>query len=186
MSKGSEAVKRWRQNTKRRAIEAFGGKCCICDYDKCDEALEFHHLDPAKKEFTFGQMRGNIKGWETIVKELRKCVMLCSCCHREVHSVQLDTEVPNNAPRFDETFADYKTLQRKELMDECPVCGNEKPKHQKTCSRSCAGQTNRRVDWDNIDVVNLVNEYKNYELIGDLLGVTGAAVSRRYKQVIRF
>ena len=185
MSKGSEAVKRWRQNTKRRAIEAFGGKCCICEYDKCDEALEFHHLDPTNKEFTFGQMRGNIKGWGTIINELRKCVMLCSCCHKEVHSPQLETEVPNDAPRFDESFADYKILQRADLMDECPVCGIEKPKHRKTCSRSCAAKTQGKVDWDNVDVVALVKEHQNYTTIGEMFGVTGAAVSRRYKQVTR-
>ena len=27
-----------------------GGKCLICGYDRCIQALEFHHLDATKKD----------------------------------------------------------------------------------------------------------------------------------------
>lgn len=27
-----------------------GGKCSICGYDRCIQALEFHHLDVTKKD----------------------------------------------------------------------------------------------------------------------------------------
>ena len=47
-----KAVVQFRQRRKRWAVDAFGGKCGICDYDKCVEALEFHHLDPSQKDFT--------------------------------------------------------------------------------------------------------------------------------------
>lgn len=183
MSKGSEAVKRWRQNTKARMIESLGGKCCICGYNTCDDALECHHLDPTEKEFTFSDIRGNIKGWETLVRELRKCVLLCSNCHKEVHSSRSSTEVPNDAPRFNEAFADYKVLQRKELMDTCPICEGEKPKHQKTCSYSCAARLSGKTDWSKIDVIALVEECGSFEEAGRRLGLSGAAVGRRFKKV---
>ena len=32
--------------------EVRGGKCIRCGYNKCLKALEFHHLDPSKKDFT--------------------------------------------------------------------------------------------------------------------------------------
>ena len=37
---------------KKELIKSKGGKCSICGYDKYYGALEFHHLDPSKKDFT--------------------------------------------------------------------------------------------------------------------------------------
>ena len=34
-----KAVVQFRQRRKRWAVDAFGGKCGICGYDKCVEAL---------------------------------------------------------------------------------------------------------------------------------------------------
>lgn len=47
----SESVINWRKRTKIALVEYKGGKCCICGYNKCIEALEFHHLDPSQKDF---------------------------------------------------------------------------------------------------------------------------------------
>lgn len=43
-------VKKWRYRAKYRVVQAFGGCCGICGYNKCIFALEFHHLDLSKKE----------------------------------------------------------------------------------------------------------------------------------------
>jgi hypothetical protein len=82
------AVMRWRKSSKGRAVELKGGKCMICGYDRCVKALEFHHLDPAEKEF---QITGKIRSWARIVEELKKCVLLCANCHREVHEGMHET-----------------------------------------------------------------------------------------------
>lgn len=67
--------------------EEYGGKCSRCGYDKCFNALEFHHLDPAQKEFHLGARRGlNI---EALRKELDKCILVCRNCHTEIHSDQI-------------------------------------------------------------------------------------------------
>lgn len=182
MSKGSEAVKRWRRNTKTRAVESMGGECCVCGYNKCQDAMEFHHLNPSEKEAHFGQIRGNIKGWNTIVQELRKCVLLCSNCHKEFHAGLI--ALPDNPPRFDEKFADYKSLQVPDLMEPCPICGGDKPKHQRTCSYKCAAKLRGSIDWSNIDVVGLLQEHGSFEAVGRELNCSGAAVHRRHKKLI--
>ena len=51
MSKNSEAVKRWRKNTKDRMVIAMGGCCQICGYNKTHKALEFHHINQMKKKW---------------------------------------------------------------------------------------------------------------------------------------
>lgn len=58
--------------------------CAICGYDKCDWALDFHHVNPEDKKFKIDMrsMRNNVK---RIADELNKCVLICSNCHRELH-----------------------------------------------------------------------------------------------------
>jgi hypothetical protein len=180
MSYRSDAVKRWREKFKARIVAAFGGACACCGYKRCQDALQFHHLDPNEKDFRFGKIRANPRNWASILDELRKCVMLCANCHREVH--RGITQVPDDAPRFDETFADYKALASQELMDNCPVCGNQKPKRQITCSLNCAGKKARRVDWDAIDLPDLLGKM-SYMAIGEKLGVSDVAVRKRAKKL---
>ena len=93
----SQYVKEWRKKTKLRIIKAMGGKCQICDYDRCPEAFDLHHLDPSTKEMTFSSIRANPKAWITIVKELRKCVLLCSNCHRKQRAGIISLDIPSRA-----------------------------------------------------------------------------------------
>ena len=39
-----------RRSMKLQAIKLLGGKCSICGYDRCVDALEFHHINPSVKE----------------------------------------------------------------------------------------------------------------------------------------
>ncbi len=78
----SESVISWRQRTKLKAIEYKGGGCIKCDYNKCVYALQFHHFNPAEKDFSIS---GVTKSWDIIKRELDKCVLLCSNCHFEQH-----------------------------------------------------------------------------------------------------
>ncbi len=76
--------KRFVAKRKRLIIERLGGKCCVCGYDRCTGALECHHRDPDQKEYIIGAGYGTklMELW----KEVDKCVLLCSNCHREFHA----------------------------------------------------------------------------------------------------
>lgn len=76
-------VKSFRKKNKERAIEYKGGKCVKCGYNKCNSALEFHHIDPNEKDFSVSQNMN--MSWDKIKKELDKCILVCSNCHREIH-----------------------------------------------------------------------------------------------------
>ena len=41
-------------------------------------------IDPTKKDFSLS-VEGRSKSWDTVRKELDKCVMLCANCHRIRH-----------------------------------------------------------------------------------------------------
>ena len=76
-------VQRNRRRNKLRALEYKGGKCQVCGYCTAPDALVFHHLNPAKKDFqTAG---GSTYSWAKIKEEISKCALLCQNCHAEVH-----------------------------------------------------------------------------------------------------
>lgn len=60
----------------------------MCSYDRCMDALQFHHLDPSEKDFVLSRV--GTWAWQRIVNELDKCVLLCCRCHTEVHAGVLD------------------------------------------------------------------------------------------------
>jgi len=68
---------------KEILVEYKGGKCVNCGYNKCIKALEFHHLDSSKKDFTISSFR--YKSLEVQKREVEKCILVCSNCHREIH-----------------------------------------------------------------------------------------------------
>ena len=78
----SESVDNRRRKLKHEIVKYKGGKCEICGYNKCEAALEFHHLNPDEKEF---QLSGNTYSLEKMKKEVDKCILVCSNCHREIH-----------------------------------------------------------------------------------------------------
>lgn len=78
----SESVIGWRQRMKVQALEYKGFCCQRCGYRRCVNALDFHHIDPSKKEF---QIAAKICSWEKMKTELDKCLLLCANCHREFH-----------------------------------------------------------------------------------------------------
>ena len=72
---------------KRLLIEYKGGKCEQCGYNKCDGALQFHHIDPKEKDFTISQVNLNDTNFsiDKIIEEVNKCQLLCANCHAEIH-----------------------------------------------------------------------------------------------------
>ena len=56
--------------------------CVICG-EKEPICLDFHHKVGSEKKFKIAKAES--KSWENIMKELEKCVILCSNCHRKLH-----------------------------------------------------------------------------------------------------
>jgi predicted HNH restriction endonuclease len=79
---------REKQRKARRQIVAYlGGKCQLCGYNAFIEALEVHHLDPALKDRSGGNM--GFKSWKRIERELQTCILLCANCHAAVEAGHL-------------------------------------------------------------------------------------------------
>jgi transposase len=81
----AERVSQRRRIIKRKLVEEAGGKCLICGYDRCQQVLQFHHLDPSTKEFHLA-LNGVTRSLARSRAEARKCVLLCANCHGEVEA----------------------------------------------------------------------------------------------------
>ena len=68
---------------KERAIEHLGGKCKDCGEVYIKDVYDFHHRNPKEKDFSISN---NLDcKWQRIERELDKCDLLCSNCHRNRH-----------------------------------------------------------------------------------------------------
>jgi predicted HNH restriction endonuclease len=82
------AVQKRREKVRLMAVSYKGGRCQVCGYERCIEALEFHHLDPSQKDFGISY-KGYTRSWEKVKEEIAKCILLCANCHREAHAGKL-------------------------------------------------------------------------------------------------
>lgn len=117
---------------KEKCIEYKGGCCQKCGYDKCSNALDFHHLDPSQKDFNISGNMG--KNFDKIKLELDKCILVCANCHREIHGAEYKKDIEdrlsffNNSAKLnyslpdDNTFAELsKTMKPLEIADKYNV-----------------------------------------------------------------
>jgi hypothetical protein len=79
----SEYNSRKRKALKKLAVDLLGGKCNKCKYDKCLKALEFHHYIGKKENHITRLIQNNNQ--KAVLKEVKKCELLCANCHREEH-----------------------------------------------------------------------------------------------------
>jgi len=80
----------YKREKKRRAIEYLGGVCKDCNGVFPDVCYDFHHKNPKNKLVEICQILTS--NWETILQELKKCVLLCSNCHRVRHQKESGIE----------------------------------------------------------------------------------------------
>ncbi|MDY7015584.1 MAG: hypothetical protein SVX43_18710 [Cyanobacteriota bacterium] len=78
------------KNKRKLEFCLYKGGCCFeCGFMATEDtiaAFDFHHIDPFEKEYTPSNMLMMKK--DKVFKELDKCILLCSNCHRILHHRQ--------------------------------------------------------------------------------------------------
>ena len=84
----AKSVKENRDKTKKRNKRLINRYKSMCGCKFCGEktivCLDFHHLDPSIKEDNLSKMDAVSIG--KIKEEIRKCIVVCSNCHRKLHA----------------------------------------------------------------------------------------------------
>lgn len=167
--------KRWKDR-KRKAVEMLGNQCSWCGYNRNLAAFHFHHLDPTKKNFSWSKLR--LCSWETVIEELKNCILLCANCHAELHN-------PNCDYFIDDQDESNNRLNAQEVYLEptgfCPVC-NKDTYGTKYCSQSCAKISKRKVQRPDKDTLEKEISESSWREIGKKYGVSDSAVRKWAKQ----
>ena len=69
---------------KKELVALCGGKCVMCGLRDHYSVYDFHHT--GKKNAQISQILSR-RSWEVILKEVENCIMVCSNCHRKIHSL---------------------------------------------------------------------------------------------------
>lgn len=81
----SEKVSEFRRRRKLNLIHVCGDKCNLCGYNRVINSLEFHHINPQEKEYGIAA-NGTCHNLEKDLQEVKKCILVCANCHREIHA----------------------------------------------------------------------------------------------------
>lgn len=144
----SEAVCNHVKKRKKDLISVFDSKCCICGFNSFQEGLDFHHVNPKEKGFSFGS-QAPTKALEKQLEELRKCILVCANCHRGIHAGKI--LVPENWNTFFNEEKAKALIEENEMIRNgkiyyCQRCGKiitRKATHCVECSRLISRKTDR-------------------------------------------
>jgi len=177
MSYNSEYARAYSKKFKELLVRAGGGRCIICGYNKCNRALSFHHMND-DKEFGIASIRSIPKNWDLILSEVKKCVLVCSNCHSEIHD-NLIQQIPNQV--WIEEFLDLKSLDLLDLKSNCRNCNKEISARKKFCSATCGSKKSWSINWSSIDL-NQELKSKSILQLSKELGCSDAAIHKRIKK----
>ncbi len=103
----------WEKNrngqAKKRRAERFrivtdyklSRGCQVCGYNKCSQALQFHHVTQDNKYRNINNMVRN-NSMDRIFNEINKCIIVCANCHAEIHANRLnDNTLPSNTNQIE-------------------------------------------------------------------------------------
>ena len=140
---------RRKQGRKNKLVQKLGGACYVCNYSKCNAALDFHHKDPNEKDFAISRYIGKTE--EEINLELTKCVLLCANCHFEEHHSnfhQKRLEVESKLLDYREKLREKKENLRTKIR--CSLCGLEKIILKSRLSKNnfCSEDCSRKFKYD--------------------------------------
>ena len=166
-----EFVKRRKENL----IKVFDSKCCICGFDKWQSALEFHHVNPEEKDFSL-TTNSTTKAIEKQLAEMKKCILVCSNCHRGIHSNILT--VPENWKDFyNDDIAQQLIEDTQAKKYYCITCGKEKSKNGIYCAE-CAKKFQRKTDRPDRETLKYLIRNKPFKQIGLDYNVSDNAVRK--------
>ena len=164
---------------KLELIEAKGGKCEICGYDKNIAALELHHLDPTQKLFQLDARHLGNTTIEKLLEEADKCILVCANCHREIHNEHLNkSNIPNLLNEMTSKHIKLTHKYKRQKTSICKYCGKEFPwaNGKIYCCDECREADKKYPSYE--EITTKYNELHSWEKVAEYYGVTRKILQR--------
>jgi len=158
----------------------YTGKCSLCgigdNWNNKALTLEVDHINRNHTDNRIQNLRWVCPNRHSQTPTFKKGSVDHPDDHKDVDMFELYKQVlsaqQNTNKAKEETR--QQRLEQRRLREK-----QKEEKSTKSKIRTNAPQRGK-VNWDEVDVVALVAEHNNYQEIGRMLGVTGAAVKRQY------
>jgi len=112
-----------------------------------------------------------------------KCILLCRNCHAELHHkiFQKDIDAKRQERNFDRN--NNKLCNKNKLGNSpCLICGKINKENLKYCSEECFHISTRKIDWDNINLIEEL-KIKSISKLARELNCSDNAINRRLKKL---
>lgn len=137
------------KNNKKHKLASIkklvGESCWICNYNKCWQALEFHHVYPETKLFQVTTRELQFS-WERLEQEIHKCVLLCACCHREFHYGLIEKEKIIEIWKSHWSNCEISIIPKKEIKQHLCIDCNKEISYGCTRCTLCDKKSRRKVE----------------------------------------
>lgn len=172
-------ITKFYQQRKQRIVYVMGGQCALCGYKKNIYALEMHHINPKEKKFTFSNTK-DYHSWEELMEEMKKCVLLCANCHREVHySLRNENIVLKSSYDENKGKEILSEIQKEKEKTEyfCIDC-KKKISYKAVRCQKCAELHNRIVERPEREILKKEIRELPFTKIGEKYGVSDNAIRK--------
>lgn len=174
----AQTVTDFRRRRKENLIRLAGNKCSICGYNKCNGALEFHHINPDDKKY--GIATGNCHSIEDDITEVKKCLLVCANCHREIHNNFFENQNLFDYQNIDEEFENELLSKKTNFI--CKECGKPITRYSQSGLCVSCSQTlryrHRVSDLPDRETLKNLIRTKPFTEIANSYGVTDNAVRK--------
>lgn len=178
----AQATSDFRRRRKENLITVCGKKCALCGYDRLPSALEFHHIDPSQKSYTIA-CGGTCHDLEKDLAEIKKCLLVCANCHREIHGNLYTQEQLWEKQFYDENYANvlredkFRKFNAKEYS--CKECGITITKYSNSglCS-ICSHKNRRTIERPLREELKKLIRTTSFTKIGVMYGVSDNAIRK--------
>lgn len=176
-----ESKQRWRTKAKKWIVHYAGGCCQSCGYDVYVGNLAFHHCDPTQKDNGVHILIKNTSGWDSIIEEVDKCVLVCCNCHGEIHAGLRESPSIDHGDRRRRLaeIESWKPVPKTHKFVYCKQCGIRiQGGDRKYCSQTCVHKAQERILWPT-NLRELVEIKGSKSAVARMLGVSDHSITRR-------